>query len=319
MTTYVYYWLFSGSLIGLQLLFLLLNTPLFVYPVSTLLFAGIALYFMMTKKTLPIQDNPVIEELIMAKNVQQALMANTPPHINGIKLAKICIPAAHIGGDFITFLTHHNQTLDKHKHIPGVIQYRDDLQEHLGIIIGDVAGHGISSALVMALSSGILSEIGKDNASTADICLKANHDIQQYIRNSQVPYVTSFLASINLHTKLLTYTSAGHPPALYIHQKQITELATGNTFLGMFEDERYNEDSLQLHPGDRLVLYTDGITEIRDRDGHEFNLSRFKDLLLHHQDTPIDNLIPLIVHALSQFSGDAQPRDDQTLVIAEIS
>ena len=319
MVMYVYFWIIAGSLIGLQLLFLLLNTPLFIYPVSTLFFAGGALYLMMTNKTPQIQDNPVIEELIMAKNVQQALMANTPPHINGIKLSKICIPAAHIGGDFITFLTQHNQTLNVHKDIPGVIQYQDDLQEHLGIIIGDVAGHGISSALVMALSSGILSEIGKDSASTANICLKANHDIQQYIRNSQVPYVTSFLASINLHTKLLTYTSAGHPPALYIHQKQITELATGNTFLGMFEDEHYDEKTLQLHPGDRLVFYTDGITETRDKDGHEFNLSRFKDMLLHHQDTPIDDLISQIVHSLNQFSGDAQPRDDQTLVIAEIS
>ena len=87
----------------------------------------------------------------------------------------------------------------------------------------------------------------------------------------------------------------------------------------MFEDEHYDEKTLQLHPGDRLVFYTDGITETRDKDGHEFNLSRFKDMLLHHQDTPIDDLISQIVHSLNQFSGDAQPRDDQTLVIAEIS
>ncbi len=261
------------------------------------------------------------KELQIARRVQQGLLSVGTPQLNGIKLAKRCLSAKNIGGDFYTFIDKNKHSLrQKPKNIPGVIEYVDARETYFDAIIGDVAGHGVSSALVMALSSGLLSEISKNNNSPAKTLKLANNDLLKYIENSQISYVTAFYASINTYSKKLRYSKAGHLPALLFHKDNTcTQLDANGIFLGMFPDEEYEEAEVQLETGDRLFLYTDGIIEARNNHNEEFGLNRFTSLIRSNQKTDINTLLDTIFEETKKFTEFQDVKDDQTLIIMEIA
>ena len=186
-----------------------------------------------------------------------------------------CINAVN----FYTFINKTIQTFTKAN--PGIIEYANKEDSLLGITIGDVAGHGVSSALVMALSSGLLGRIGFNNQSPSIILQRANIDIQKFISQSQISHVTAFYGNINLNDLILTYANAGHPPALIIHKDDSSEkLKTEGIFLGMYPDEVYEEKTYQLKSGDRVFLFTDGIIETFNKNRESFGTKRLKDLAI---------------------------------------
>ena len=95
----------------------------------------------------------------MAKRVQQGLLLVESPKIEGINIAKRCIPAENIGGDFYSFLSKDYDNMSAHQSTPGIVKYVQSENQYLGIVIGDVAGHGVSSALIMALSAGLFQKL----------------------------------------------------------------------------------------------------------------------------------------------------------------
>jgi sigma-B regulation protein RsbU (phosphoserine phosphatase) len=260
-----------------------------------------------------------LRELEIAKKVQEALLAIEPPHIEGIKIAKRCLPAKTLGGDFYTFINKDIQSLIQKPKIPGVIEYIDSNERYLGIAIGDVAGHGVSSALVMALSSGIVDKIGQNNKSPAITLQKANEDIRKYIETTQIGYVTLFYSTLNIETKTLVYSKAGHVPALLAHQDgDIQELHAKGIFLGLYPNEKYEQKTCQLSSKDRIIYYTDGITESRSPSGELFGLERLKSLIKANQKKSVGSLVDIIFKNVLQFTEKKQAKDDQTIVILEI-
>ncbi|MFA5879304.1 MAG: PP2C family protein-serine/threonine phosphatase [Candidatus Margulisiibacteriota bacterium] len=259
------------------------------------------------------------KDIEMAKRVQEALLTVDNPQITGIKLAKKCIPAESVGGDFYTFSYSDFQSFLQKSKFPGVIEYQDQKEAYLNIIIGDVAGHGLSSALVMALCSGLLRELSINHRSPGETLTKANQALYRYISNSQISYVTTFFASINSKSKKMIYAKGGHPSALLFNKEgNLTVLDSTGVFLGMFKNESYEEKELQLNSNDRLFFYTDGITEMQNEENEFFGLERFIEIIRDNLNKPIDDLIELIFVKLHDFSGDKPLKDDQSLVIAEI-
>jgi len=294
-----------------------------LFIITFLNFLAIYLYHIATtQKTPPLPSNQLqmdIKDLEMAKRVQQALLDIDHPKIKGINIAKRCIPATNLGGDFYNFISKTEQTLSQKPKIPGVIEYIDQSEKQLGVVIGDVAGHGVSSALVMALSSGLMGKIGQNNKSPANVLRRANDDIRAFISNSHISHLTSFYGIINTDTYEFSYSNAGHHPALLIRSDQsVEELSTEGILLGMFPDEIFTEQSTYLRSGDRLVLYTDGITECKNSNYEEFGLERFISILSENQEMPIDALLDLIFKELELFSGTVEAKDDKTLIIIEI-
>ncbi|MFT5171582.1 MAG: sigma-B regulation protein RsbU (phosphoserine phosphatase), partial [Candidatus Marinamargulisbacteria bacterium] len=148
---------------------------------------------------------------------------------------------------------------------------------------------------------------------------RANQDIRKYIHNSQISYVTAFYAAFNLDTNVLTYSKAGHLPAL-LHRKEgeIEELSAKGIFLGMFENETYEEKTCQLETGDRIVFYTDGITETQNVAGEFFGLDRLKRLMIEKKHLPINDVLDEIFDQVQLFASSTEAKDDQTVVILQI-
>ena len=259
------------------------------------------------------------DELAMARRVQQALLSLPTPLLPGVRIAKRCIPAESVGGDFYV-LTGNGQVsgLVPSSHIPGVVQYADQRQSRLDIVIGDVAGHGVSSALVMALSAGLIGEIGKTAKSTAQALQLLNSSLYSYINNSQIPYVTAFYSRYYPATRRLEWSRGGHPPALLLRGNGITELESQGLFLGMFDAEHYEQGDSVLLPGDRVIFYTDGITETRDGDGNEFGLDQLIALLIQTCLYSVEQQLDTVYQKLSQFEGHRSPRDDRTIVLLAV-
>lgn len=259
------------------------------------------------------------KDLEMAKRVQEGLLTVENPEINGIKLVKKCVPAESIGGDFYAFSYNDFHFFLQKPKLPGVVEYQDRKDAYLNIIVGDVAGHGISSALVMALSSGILRELSINNRSPSETLTKANQILYHYIANSQISYVTAFFATINSQNKKLTYAKGGHPPALLFNKEgSFSVLDSAGVFLGMFKNEVYEEKEIQLNSGDRLFFYTDGITEIQNEEREFFGVERLIEIIRENLSKSIKDLIELIFIRLQDFNCNKPLKDDQSLVIVEI-
>ena len=173
-------YIFCFSFFALNLLFILFSVHYLVYPITTFIFFTIFIvkyYSNIQKQEAQIthemnqnflQNLPkqrLLNEIKMAKRVQQGLLLVESPNIDGINIVKRCIPAENIGGDFFSFICKDHEQMAPHQSTPGIVKYVHSENQHLGIVIGDVAGHGVSSALIMALSAGLFSEIGKQHLS----------------------------------------------------------------------------------------------------------------------------------------------------------
>ncbi|MBT5953421.1 serine/threonine-protein phosphatase [bacterium] len=257
-------------------------------------------------------------ELEMAKRVQQGLLSVYNTDIEGVSISKKCLPASSVSGDFYSFFISGTTGSTSKSSIPGVMQYQEKSDRILGVVIGDVAGHGMSSALVMALASGILNEVSKTTSKPSDVLQLANQNLVTYIKNSHIRYVTSFYASINLDTKLLTYSKAGHPAAYIIRNEQIIELETGGIFLGMYEDEEYEQSNLQLEPKDRLFLYTDGLLETKNKTEELYGIERLHQISIETKQLPVKEAETSIYKSVQSFGATDEIADDQTLIIVEI-
>ncbi len=319
--------MFYISIILISLLNLTFNGPSFIYILE--LFVLIVFQLIDTnlstdfnKFTAPpvtITNKNTIEELETAKKVQEALLSIETPTINKIKIAKKCIPATTLGGDFYTFV---NKTIDKLKQnskIPGILEYGENQNNIIGVAIGDVAGHGVSSALVMALASGLIDRIGQNNHSPATILQRANIDIEKFISNSQISHVTAYYGSLNLSEMTFTYSNAGHQPALIIHEDGSYELlSTDGIFLGMYPDEVYKENTKNLISGDRIILFTDGIIESINKKNEIYGISRLKDIVLKYKNLDINDILEKLYQDLDLFRDKREARDDQTAIIIEV-
>ena len=261
------------------------------------------------------------KDLEMAAHVQQGLMSVNPPILPNIKIAKACHAAKNVGGDFYTFIYREDvpetQSIEE---TPGVIKYMDKRSDYLGIAIADVAGHGLSSALVMALTAGITREVGYQHKSPAITLETVNSNLHPLIKTSHIPYVTMVYGVIQPETLSFTYSKAGHCPILYQTQDgDIYELESEGIFLGMYKDESYEEKTCQLSIGDRLIFYTDGLTESRNENNEFFGEDRLKENLQKYQHLHVEETHNKIYEEIDTFTKNKPLSDDQTLVIVAIT
>ena len=215
-----------GSLALSNLLAYLMNYPsLFFFLSNTIIIVSVLasyLYFLSRKKQIQLKIDALkkkqapetqasvpralpssantLEDLEIAKNVQQALLHYETPQLDSITIAKKCIPSNTLGGDFYTFIDKTKAHITDQTTHPGIIKYKSVEENKIGIAIGDVAGHGVSSALIMALSAGLINKIGQNHATVSETLKKANNDIKQFLTHSQVRYVTCFYCLLNLDT-----------------------------------------------------------------------------------------------------------------------
>ena len=248
-------------------------------------------------------------EVEIASEVQNQLFPRTPPIMQTIELVGICHPARMVSGDYYDYLR-----------LP---------DGNLAVAIGDVAGKGISAALLMAsiqsiirtqLAAGLPLAAAAGNGhigphfSTSSIVAQLNR--QLYASTAPEKYATFFFGAYDERSRILTYTNAGHLPPLLLRAGEVTLLEVTGTVVGLFPSIRYEEQTVELREHDLLIAYTDGITEPENAYGEEFGSERLVETALRYQNREPKEIAAKIMEAVTHWSTAPELPDDMTVVIA---
>ncbi|MDQ1470585.1 MAG: phosphoserine phosphatase RsbU/P [Bryobacterales bacterium] len=237
-------------------------------------------------------------ELAIASEVQKQLFPRSAPTCHTIELIGACEPARSASGDYYDYLLLPNG--------------------NLAVAIGDVAGKGISAALLMASIQSIMrtqllaGQAGR--LSTASIVAQLNR--QLYANTSPEKYATFFFGVYEEATRELIYTNAGHLSPLILRDGRSTELEVTGTVVGLFPASQYEEQRVTLASGDLLVAFTDGITEPENAYGEEFGSGRLSDTVLRHQKCETVEIVAKVMEAVKHWSNAPELPDDMTVLIA---
>ncbi len=244
------------------------------------------------------------KEIEIAREVQTHLFPREMPAIKRIQLAGSCLPARHVSGDYYDF-----------------IPYGDDL---LDVIIADISGKGISAALLMAnLQSSIRSHAiyqhARENGDKPIASAMAAINVQLYTHTSPDKFATLVLARVDSAALTATYCNAGHNPPLLISQGEVRMLGTGGIVAGLFEDPEYEEETVDLTPGDLLVFYTDGVVEAEDPAGQQFEEERLEKLVCENYFLTAEDIRGLILQNVLDWAAGQEQHDDVTVVTMKVS
>ncbi len=234
-------------------------------------------------------------ELELGRQIQQNLLRPPPAQWRTYRLAARADTCYEVGGDFYDFLSISDSAL--------------------WAVIADVSGKGISAALVMSTLQASLRALLVGVHSFERLLEQMNEMVRDFTGGSI--YLTLFLALLNSETKRLHYINAGHnPPVLVRANGKLELLEEGGTVLGLLPRVRYNRAHVDIHEGDVLVLYTDGVVEATNPAGEMFGI----EALAHSVEATRPNataeaVLAQIVADVKEFSAGTQASDDQTLVV----
>ena len=235
-------------------------------------------------------------ELQLAREIQQRFQPSSAPSTPGYELQGISFPCYEIGGDYYDY-----------------IQRPDG---RLMIALGDVSGKGTSAALMMSSLHAAMHAQTSTNQSIVETITAVNKYLAETIPANR--FVTLFCAELDPVTGNLVFINAGHNPPLIAHSTGTMEqLAAGGVPLGIMADFAFREGRTQLHPGDVLVIYSDGVTETQNAAGEEFGPMRLYDVLSRNLDASAAGIRDRIESALTKFAQGTDAGDDITLVIVK--
>jgi sigma-B regulation protein RsbU (phosphoserine phosphatase) len=245
-------------------------------------------------------------ELALAAEVQRRLLPDRPPECLAVELAGFCQPARGVGGDYYDFIKFDN--------------------ERLGIAIADVAGKGIAAALLMSTVQATLRSLsagdaGQDraNGSLADMVATLNRLLCNSTRGAN--YVTFFYAQFDQTTQRLAYVNAGHNPPFFFRadpSRDFRSLSAGGMFVGMFEHCGYEQEVVQMQPGDVLIAFTDGLPEAHNAQGEEFDEERIKQALAATAQLSVNEIRDEIARRVKEWIASAPQYDDLTFIVMKV-
>jgi sigma-B regulation protein RsbU (phosphoserine phosphatase) len=237
-------------------------------------------------------------EVSIAREVQQQLFPHSLPSVPGLDLAAICKAARVVSGDYYDFITLG----------PG----------RVAIALADISGKGIFAALLMAsLQAALRSTATLDGQyGTAELVSRLNQHL--FKNTSDDRYATLFYAVYDSGAKTLTYTNAGHLAPFLVVDGSVRKLDLGGTVVGLFEEARYTEETIEVVPGALLVAFSDGLTEPENVYGEEFGSERLQSEVLRQRDAPALALAESLIVAAEQWAGTPEQADDMTVVVVRM-
>lgn len=231
-----------------------------------------------------------------ARLIQRGLLPAAMPQTSGVQLASSWQPANGVGGDCFDALT-----------FPG---------GGVGLTIADVAGKGVPAALLMSNLQAAVRAFAQEGASPGAVCTSVNRLLCRNMASGR--FITFCYARIDIAARKLTYANAGHNPPLLVHANgNIDKLAPGGTVLGVFAESTYEQGEFTIASGDRLILYTDGITEGRNPAGDEFGEDRLAESASRYRDLHAEEMLAAMLCDVEGFNGGVY-EDDATLIVAAV-
>jgi serine phosphatase RsbU (regulator of sigma subunit) len=240
-----------------------------------------------------IQKRIMDEELKTASMIQRGLLPIAPTGIDGYSFSGVNRPCRAVSGDYYDFVARPNGKLY--------------------FVIADVSGKGITAGLMMAGLQAAFRIFSKSDPSPADLVSQLNTAMKENLPQSK--FVTLFLGRLDTLTGAVEYANAGHAPPMWIRRSGVEELVDTDILLGVVTRADFRNHTLQLDPGDSLVLFTDGISEAENMAGEELSSMRFTPRLAKLHGAHADDVACELEDAVIAHIGDASLADDVTIVV----
>jgi sigma-B regulation protein RsbU (phosphoserine phosphatase) len=237
-------------------------------------------------------------DLAVAREIQQAILPRIfppfPEEAAQMDIAASMNAAKDVGGDFYDF-------------------FRIDA-DRIGFVIADVSGKGVPAAIFMAVSRTLIRATGIRGVSPSECMTYSNTLLAKESVNSM--FVTVFYGIYNIRTGEVTYTNAGHnPPYIMKANGSVQPLPMSKDIIaGFLDDFQFTENTLQLEPGDTLLMFTDGVTEAIDPEENEYGVERLQQLLGQLVASDCQKIIDTVKADVKAFAGEAEQSDDITLL-----
>jgi phosphoserine phosphatase RsbU/P len=238
-------------------------------------------------------------ELEMAREIQLSILPHEIPKMRGLEIAARYIPMSLVAGDFYDFI---------------VVD-----EKRIGILVADVSGHGLPAALIASMLKVALAAQSPHACDPARVLSGLNQSLCGKFKHH---YVTGAYLFVDMAKNSIKYAGAGHPPLLLWRESSAaaSEVLENGLLLGFFRDAPYSVVEVCIQPGDKAVLYTDGILETRSPSKEEFGPDLFKDFLESNHNLKADKFADLMLDELTGWSehrkGDGQ-EDDITLLVID--
>lgn len=230
-------------------------------------------------------------ELDVASKIQQSILPTMFPRSDSYEVYAAMEPARNVGGDFYDVIM---------------------LEDNIGIAIADVSDKGVPASLFMMSSRTLLKGTAIGNPKPGQVL----HDVNELLfeDNDAAMFVTVIYAVYSPESGRLVYANGGHNPPLIVHADGSSTLvsAVGGLALGIAPDFKFPEHSIQLAPGETLILYTDGVTEAMNADQEEFGVERLQAIFTGHPPSSAREVTRNIFDAVHTFAGDTPQSDDIT-------
>ena len=266
--------------------------------ICILFFAGIVLLLMKRR----VKNVRVLAELNAAHEAQMSIMPQKDPVIESYDFSALCIPASEVGGDFFDYI------------------WMDEAKTKLGIVIGDVSGKGMKSAMNAVMCSGMIMSLIHDNLTIEEILTRVNKSL--FMKTDRKMFTVVCFSILDLQSKELIFTNAGiHPPLVKSDGKVNIIESKGPKFpLGGFPKTEYREKSHQLKKGDILFFFTDGINEAQNKEKDLYGVNNLISYIekLDTESLSAKQIKESIFENIKLFAGHTNQSDDMTLIVIKV-
>jgi sigma-B regulation protein RsbU (phosphoserine phosphatase) len=241
------------------------------------------------------RDTRLQREFVEARELQESLLTTSAPSLPAFELAMHWQPATTVGGDYVS-------------------AFKID-DNRVALCVADVVGKGLPAALLMSNFQAALKSLAGSNLSSSEVATRLNQ--QLYANTPLHKFVTAFYGVLDVSSRRLQFTNAGHnPPILLRANGEWRRLEAGGTVLGGFEAASFSEDIVDLRAGDRLLLFTDGLTEAVDESGEQFGEARLIQLLSQYRNCNAEQVKEIVFTAVANFCDDTFADDAALMVVA---
>ena len=238
-------------------------------------------------------------ELALAAEAQRSLLPGTLPDLPPLHFSAYLRPARQVGGDFYDVIV------------------LDD--EHVGLLLADVADKGMHAALIMAVARTLFRTEARRSLSPSQVALSVHEGLLE-LERTQETFLTAFYGVLHRPSGKLTYVRAAHEKPLLLHRERPTTiLEGGNRFLGMLPGLQLNEYEVVLEEGDRLLIFSDGVPDATNEGLEAFGHKRLMRSAASCSASTAEALVRDIVEKVDLWSGSAEPFDDLTLLAVAVS
>ena len=237
------------------------------------------------------------QELQVAREIQLSILPQETPKIRGLEIAARYIPMSSVAGDFYDFI---------------IVDER-----HVGILVADVSGHGLPAALIASMLQVALTAQFVHASEPGRVLSGLNQALWGKFRTH---FVTAAYLFVDMEKNSISYAGAAHPPLLLWRMSKWSaiEVEENGLLLGHFPGESYSVVQLPVEPGDRVILYTDGIMEAKNSSSEMFGIDRFKRFLETNHALGTNEFIDALIDELSRWTGHpkGQGQDDDITILA---